>query len=73
MMRITRSQTMTPTVHVRVPVRWSTEKDCFVIVADRFKLGPNDRLEPHPHDLQMEADSDCGLHLTIGATLVKQS
>jgi len=73
MLNVTRSQTMTTTMHIRVPVRWSAEQQCFVLATDDLKLGPNDRLDPQPHDLQMQGDGEGRFQLTIGATLTRQS
>jgi hypothetical protein len=60
-------------MHVRVPVRWSTDHQCFLMATDDLKLGPDDRLEPSFHDLQMQGDAKGGLHMTIGAMLTRQS
>ena len=73
MLNVTRSHMTTMTAQVRVPVRWSTEEQCFVPETSHLKLGPNDRLEWLPHDLQMQHAGEGRFQLTIGAMLTQQS
>jgi hypothetical protein len=73
MISVTRSQMMTTSTNVRLPVRWSTEQQCFVLATDGLKLGPNDRLDPEPHNLQMQGDGEGRFQLTIGARLTRTS
>jgi hypothetical protein len=73
MLRASRSQTMTTTFHATVPLVWSPEKGRFVMDTSRLKLGPNDRIEPYPHELRLEGNTEDGFQLTIGASIVQQS
>jgi len=73
MISVTRSQTATTTMQVRVPVRWSTEEQCFVPETSHLKLGPNDQIKWLPHDLQMERAGEGRFHLTIAAMLTQHT